>query len=211
MYDDTVSHFQKMIYSRSMNIIMGIFLAGLWARFAYQHILAYTSTHETIFLFFCFSETLQSALFLFRSIPKTVSLDLFDWFAAIGGTFFALLFRPTSMILWNGGQTLVVIGIILQIAGLISINRSFALVPAMREIKISGLYQFVRHPIYLSYAILYTGYVLFSFSYMNLLCYVTTLLFFVVRIIEEEKHLSTNVIYRSYAEKVRFRIIPFVF
>ena len=41
------------------------------------------------------------------------------------------------------------IGLLVVVAGKISIGRSFGLIPANRGIVSSGLYRLVRHPIYL--------------------------------------------------------------
>lgn len=203
--------FTYLAHSRTANFVLGALLSLVWFLFAYKHIGAFLSTGKIAFLVFCVSESLQAIFFLFRSTPKSVSVDVFDWLVAIVGTFAVLLFRPGGVVLWQGGETLVVIGVLIQIAALCSLNRSFALVPALRKLKGRGLYSVIRHPMYASYLFLFGGYILFNASLLNFVVYIFAHIFLFLRIRQEEKHLSRDPAYRLYKEKVRFRLIPFIY
>jgi protein-S-isoprenylcysteine O-methyltransferase Ste14 len=203
--------FERMISSSMVSKFSGFALAILWVIFAYRHIEAYRTTGYLVFLIFCFSETLQAIFFLIRTKPKVVSTDPFDWAVAIGGTFTAFCFRPGGVVLWQGGMILLSLGFCFQIIALISLNRSFAIVPAKRKIKTALAYQVVRHPMYASYSISNIGYVLFNASILNGLCLFFILTFFVLRIIEEEKLLVNDEEYRRYQARVPYRLIPFVY
>ena len=197
--------------SKLVNLLVGFVMASLWGLFAYRHILAFQNTGEWVYLVISFSETLSAALFVFRSAPVTVSTDPLDWFFALAGTFVPLLFLPASWGLLPAAKHLIVFGTALQILGLLSLNRSYALVAAKRQIKTRGMYRFVRHPLYASYLVLLAGYILSNTSWWNLLLYLMSMGFLFVRLVREEKHLAADPVYAEYAQRVRFRLIPFVF
>jgi protein-S-isoprenylcysteine O-methyltransferase Ste14 len=109
------------------------------------------------------------------------------------------------------GQLLIFIGALLQLLSILSLNYSFALVPAKRKIKTSYMYRFVRHPLYACYIIGLTGYILSYRSPLNNVIYIITLLSIYIRLIREEHHLASDRLYRKYMIKVPYRLIPFIF
>lgn len=197
--------------SQLVNVAIGALLGAVWMLFAVKHVGAFFDTGKIGFLLFCFSETLQAFFFIIRKIPKSVSVDPFDWLVGIAGSLIPLFFRPEGEVLWQYGEMFVLFGVTIQVLGLISLNRSFALVAANREIKTRGLYRIVRHPMYASYLFLFFGYVLFNANWFNLLIMILAFTFLFLRIAQEEKHLSQDPKYREYKEHVRFRLIPFMF
>ncbi len=102
-------------------------------------------------------------------------------------------------------------GVLMQILGLISLNRSFALVAAKRAIKTDFMYRWVRHPIYASYLIVFTSYLLVYPSVNNLMVFAVLIPCMVGRIYREEVHLSQDPVYRDYMQRVRYRLIPGLF
>lgn len=201
----------RFLHSNLTRIATGLLMAALWGWFAYRHVLAFQNTGEWAYLLVCVSETFSAAFFVFRSAPKTISMDPLDWLFAIAGTFMPLLLIPASWGLLPAAKHLVTLGTVLQIFGLISLNRSLALVAAQREIKTRGMYRFVRHPLYASYLLIFTGYVLANTTVWNATIYVMTLGFLFVRIQREEKHLALDLAYAAYMQRVPYRVIPFVF
>lgn len=201
----------RVVDSKTIHMLSGLAMASLWGLFAYRHLMAFSAAGEWTYLVVCFSETLTAGLFLFRSAPVTVSKDPLDWLFALGGTFTALLFAPSAWGILPAAKILVVLGTVMQIFGLVSLNRSFALVAAKREIKTRGMYHFIRHPLYASYLIIFTGYILTNTTWMNFALYVMTMTFLLVRLQREEKHLSLDPKYAEYMLLVRYRVIPFIF
>lgn len=193
------------------HVVAGLLMAILWGWFSYRHLSAFHDRGEWTYLLVCVSETLAAAFFVFRSAPISVSADPLDWLFAIAGTFMPLLFGPASWGLLPAAKHLVAVGTVLQIFGLISLNRSFALVAAQRKIKTRGMYRFVRHPLYASYLLMFTGYVLANTTVWNAAIYVMTLGFLFVRMVREEKHLALDLAYADYMQRVPYRVIPFVF
>ena len=54
---------------------------------------------------------------------------------------------------------ILVIGLFVVIGGKVSLGRSFGLMPANRGVVSTGMYQLVRHPIYMGYLITHVGFV----------------------------------------------------
>jgi protein-S-isoprenylcysteine O-methyltransferase Ste14 len=206
-----MSSLSAVLQSRQVGFYSGVVLAGAWGVFAYVHLLNFQKTLEWTLLLFCLSETLTAVLYIFRSEPKTVSVIPVDWLMAVVGTFAPLFFRPVDWGVLPSASALMVVGAAIQLLGLISLNRSFALVAAKRVIKTAWMYRVVRHPIYASYCLLFTGYVLAHTSPANIVVYAVTISFLIARIFREEAHLSLDPVYREYMQGVRYRLVPFVF
>ncbi|WP_255754184.1 isoprenylcysteine carboxylmethyltransferase family protein [Massilia sp. erpn] len=197
--------------SRRTNLLLGAVLACAWALFAWAHVQGFRHSGDWSYLLFFASETLVALLFLLRSEPVKVSHSPLDWGLAIGCTAAPLFFAPAGWALLPAAKLILVAGIVLQIGGLLSLNRSFGLVAAQRQIKTRGLYSVVRHPLYASYLLSYCGYVLANTSLANLLVCLTAALLLVVRLRREERFLSQAAEYRSYMEQVKYRVIPLIF
>lgn len=200
-----------ILQSSRVNIYIGVILATIWGFFAYAHMLKFQMTHEWSLLLFFFAETLTATMYIFRSEPKTVSVVPIDWLIAIAGTFAPFFFRPTTWGVLPWASIAIIVGATFQILGVASLNRSFALVAAKREIKTGWMYRIVRHPIYASYCLTFTGYVLTNTSTANIIVYVITIGFLCARIFREETHLALDPMYREYMHDVRYRLIPYIF
>ena len=106
---------------------------------------------------------------------------------------------------------LMVAGMIIQISAKAALWRSFGLVPANRGIKTGGPYRFVRHPMYAGYTLTHIGFLLGFPSLQNSLLYLIALLIEVARLLREELVLNQDPLYRKYADRVRYRLLPGVF
>jgi protein-S-isoprenylcysteine O-methyltransferase Ste14 len=73
------------------------------------------------------------------------------------------------------------------------------------------MYRFVRHPMYASYLLLFSGYLLGNTTTWNLAVYVFSVCFMLLRILREERHLSADPEYRQYASRVRYRLVPYFY
>ena len=200
-----------ILQSSRTSFYSGAFLATVWATFAYIHIIAFHKTGEISLLMFCLSETLTAAFYIFRSEPKTVSILPIDWLVAIAGTIAPLFLRPAPWGVLPMASIAISVGTTIQILGLISLNRSFAIVAAKRVIKTAWMYRIVRHPIYASYCLTYAGYVLSNTSVSNVLIYAVATGLLCVRVFREEQHLALDPLYREYMQGVRYRLLPFIF
>lgn len=69
----------------------------------------------------------------------------------------------------------------------------------------------MRHPMYLGYFVTDIGFLLVNFGLQNLLVYGCQFALQVGRIVSEEQILSADEGYRTYKDRVRYRVIPGVF
>ncbi len=75
----------------------------------------------------------------------------------------------------------------------------------------TGLYGFVRHPMYAVTLVLFLSFSLVLGSLWSFLCFLGFVPLFIVRILNEEKVLGKELNgYREYCKKVKYRLIPFV-
>jgi len=103
------------------------------------------------------------------------------------------------------------VGLLIVIIGKLSLGRSFGLTPANRGVVSTGIYQFVRHPIYLGYLITHIGFVLANPLDWNLSVLAAADLALVMRARVEEQTLAKDSTYREYMQRVRFRLVPGLF
>jgi protein-S-isoprenylcysteine O-methyltransferase Ste14 len=103
------------------------------------------------------------------------------------------------------------IGLMIVVLGKLSLGRSFGLSPANRGVVSTGMYRFVRHPIYLGYLITHVGFVAAKPADWNLAVLALADLALMLRAVREEKTLAQDEAYREYMQRVRWRVIPGVF
>ncbi len=206
-----MSTLPAILQSNRFNLYSGSLMATIYIFFVYAHFTKFIETGSLSLLLVIISETLTIVFFVCRSNPKTVSIIPYDWMVVIIGSFAPLFLRPGEHGVLPQAEVLIALGTLLQIAGLISLNRSFALVAAKREIKTEWMYRFIRHPLYASYFLLFGGYVLAHTTMANLIVFIITMTFLCLRMFREEEHLSLDPQYCNYMQKVRYRIIPYVF
>jgi protein-S-isoprenylcysteine O-methyltransferase Ste14 len=113
----------------------------------------------------------------------------------------------------GGGDVLVAVG--LGIAVLALVQNSYAAanvtVEAGQKTVSTGLYGFVRHPMYLGNLVMMSGVPLALGSYWGLLILVPGVFVLATRILDEEKMLEQELDgYRDYARTVRYRLLPYV-
>ncbi|NWG13795.1 MAG: isoprenylcysteine carboxylmethyltransferase family protein [Acidobacteria bacterium] len=206
------------------NAALGISLRGLWLAFtnvtlailsglfAYAHALNFLRYQRISNFLIVAKEFLDASFFVARRAPFRTSRHPCHWLVGVAGTFLPLLFRPVDrpcdLVL---GQLLQLLGLILQVAGILSLNRSFGIVAADRGIKTDGLYRAVRHPLYSSYILGHIGYILNNPSLENCVIFVLGTMLQVHRMFIEESFLKHDDAYGEYMKRTRWRLIPFVF
>jgi protein-S-isoprenylcysteine O-methyltransferase Ste14 len=111
------------------------------------------------------------------------------------------------------GDVLVATG--LGIAMLVVIQNAYAgatvTVETGQTVASSGLYKFARHPMYVGNLIMMIGIPLALGSYWGLLLVIPGQAVIVLRILDEEKLLTQQLAgYREYTQRVRYRLVPYV-
>src|SRR5260370_34994067 len=143
-----------------------------------------------------------------------VSTDPLDWALSLIAVNAPLLAAPAAASTFMPSQiatSLMLTGMIIQISAKVVLWRSYGLVPANPGIKTGGPYRFVRHPMYAGYSLTHIGFLLGFPSLHNSLLYLVAFLIEIARLIREERILSKDLLYRKYATRVRYRLLPGVF
>jgi protein-S-isoprenylcysteine O-methyltransferase Ste14 len=100
------------------------------------------------------------------------------------------------------------LGVAIVVASLLTLGRSFGFAAADRGVVIRGPYAVVRHPMYASYLLLQSGYLLQSLSIRNGVVLLFGSLCNAGRALAEERLLASNRVYGAYRRRVRWRMIP---
>jgi protein-S-isoprenylcysteine O-methyltransferase Ste14 len=106
---------------------------------------------------------------------------------------------------------MVVGGLVVVTSAKFSLNRRIGMAPANRGVQARWSYALVRHPMYLGYVIGQTGFLLNNATIWNAMILGFDWALQLVRIRQEEAHLGVDPAYQAYAERVRFRLIPWIY
>ncbi len=181
------------------------------AFFSYSFLHFYLQSGRLIGVVFFGQQTLVAVAYLIRRPARSVSRRLDDWLLAFGGTFAGVLFRPEGAhTAWGlqAGLVLQLIGAAIAVASLLTLGRSFGFAAADRGVVIRGPYTVVRHPMYASYLLLQSGYLLQSLSVHNAIVLLFGTACNAGRALAEERLLGGNQEYMAYRTQVRRRMIP---
>jgi protein-S-isoprenylcysteine O-methyltransferase Ste14 len=162
-------------------------------------------------LIFLASESLVALFIIFRRSTEDISIRPMDWAIGFLGTLLTMLVVPGGEGWAGAAAALMFAGLIISLGAKLSLRRSFGVVAANRGVKKSGLYAMVRHPMYLGYFLTNAGVLLLNPSLWNAGLLAAWSFCQIYRIHAEERVLSQSEDYRSHAEKVRFRLLPFVY
>ena len=179
--------------------------------FSYVTLEAYLRTHRPIGLLFFAEQMVVVVAYLVRRPAHTVTARLGDWLLAFGGTFLPVLLRPDGAhpqwgLEW--GLVLQFCGVVVCLWSFFALGRSFGFAAADRGLVQRGPYRVVRHPIYASYVLLQTGYLLQSFSLRNLAVVALAIACNAGRIRAEERVLAANPAHAVYTRRVPCRVVP---
>jgi protein-S-isoprenylcysteine O-methyltransferase Ste14 len=141
---------------------------------------------------------------IFIAFPATFVLCALDWR-------FGWSMVPASVSVV--GDVLVAVG--LGLAMLVIIQNSYAAANVRVEegqtLASTGLYGLVRHPMYTGNVLLMIGIPLALGSYWGLFLLIPGMVVLVLRILDEEDLLTHELSgYRDYSQKVRYRLLPYV-
>lgn len=123
------------------------------------------------------------------------------------------LWSPVQTYISIAGDVLVALGLYINIL-VFKVNSyggaSIETVEGQRVIS-TGLYAFVRHPMYVGVLIMMIGIPLALDAWWGLIIIAVSLPAFIWRILDEEKFLKKDLAgYSEYTQKVRYRLIPYI-
>jgi protein-S-isoprenylcysteine O-methyltransferase Ste14 len=198
---------------RVVRVVVNMIGAASAALFAQASLQFHFHTHRLIGGLFFIEQTWFAVAFLIRRPPRAVSGRIGSWLLAGGGTFGGLLLRPGGAHPPWGvavGFGLQLAGLVVAIISLVALGRSFGFVAADRGLKTRGPYAVVRHPVYASYLLIQSGYVLQSLSLWNIAIFVFASACNVGRALAEEDLLAGSHAYQAYQKQVPWRLIPYL-
>lgn len=193
-------------------VLVNCSLGALWVSFGYVNYLQYLKSGGIYLILLIIAEGVIALMFVVRKKEHSASDSPLEWLVAVGATLLPLAVRPASEAVAPAlGAFLSTTGCLLMLVGVLSLNRSFGIVPANRGIKTGGMYRAVRHPLYFSYLLMYLGYLLANTSLVNAAIVAAWLPIVFARILFEERHLLGDQDYRDYTRAVRWRLVPGLF
>lgn len=184
-------------------------LATLFVMFAIANAKSFLINPRLSVFLIVVTETIVALFLVIRRDPDETHHSWQTWVTTTCGTLAPFLLRPvdaTADVLI--GNIFQISGFLLQITALLALNRCIGLLPAYRGVKSSGLYGWVRHPLYMAYVITFFGYLINHPSLGNLGIVMGGTGFLVMRIRYEESLLYKYSDYVDYARRTRWRLIP---
>lgn len=191
-----------------------IILALAWGKLALNAYHRWAQTGSLVVLGLVVYNTILVSVTIARRPSVSTSTQIKDWVAALLTVVISMLFRPAEWHQWfakSAGSILQGVGIVIMVVALASLGRSFGIVAANRGIKRSGLYGWVRHPLYAGELIFFTGFLLTTFSPYNLVLWFGVLCGLVTRSWAEEDLLSQDPEYQAYMKAVPYSFFPRLF
>lgn len=101
-------------------------------------------------------------------------------------------------------------GTVFAAYSLLNLGRSFAILPAEREIVVRGTYRLVRHPVYLGELLMVGSCCLAIGHLLAVPIFLASLSVLVIRILQEEAMLGRFPEYRDYRNQVTRRLAPWI-
>lgn len=192
---------------RGRELLLDVLMAAGWMVFAVTYLDRGLKGGRLVDLGLFLFVTLTAALFLVRHPARRSGAPWEALIAFVGTLLPMMVLRPapdTVPVVGEGIQVLALAG---MLAAMISLGGSFGITPTDRGLRTSGLYRWVRHPLYAAELCFLTGYLLANLAWRNLIGLIAIAVIQMVRIAREERILDG---YAGYAQQVRYRLVPFV-
>ena len=160
--------------------------------------------HNVIFL----------AVILVRREYIQLDRNWFHWLISIFSFFSGLFFLKSSSstgTIIEVADAITIAAIVVGMAALLSLGRSFGIVPAVRKVRTGGLYHIVRHPMFVSDILFKIPLVLKYFTLYNSAIFILSLLLYILRAQYEEELLLHTQEYQHYKNRVKYRFIPYIY
>lgn len=189
-------------------------VSGLLIALAANLLDDYQQTGRVTGLLLLVSELLVAILMTFRR--RTLDVDrsavsLLLTLISVGGPF---LLRPSDLVSPipdAATVSLSAFGLVIVIAGKLTLGRSFGIVPANRGVVTAGPYALVRHPIYFGYLLTHIAFVAANPTLTNMLIVTIADAALVGRALKEEQTLEKDERYQAYCRRVAWHVVPGVF
>lgn len=151
---------------------------------------------------------------LFRRPATQISLSIWDWALAFGGSFLPLLVMPASgypLVPLPVAASLMFMGIALHMAAKLTLRRRFGLVAANRGVVLNGPYRLVRHPMYAGYFMTQLAILLAGPNTYNLCIITSAWVLQVLRLQAEERFYAQDATYAELCKRTKYRVFPYIY
>lgn len=187
-----------------------VVLVVLFLIFARSQWLDYQRTARSTGLVYLALLLLVVVMTISRRPPRDLATIWPARIAAVVGTYGSLLFRPGGDALAPSVLTVLIssVGLTIAILGVLSLRRSFGVVAAHRGIVDTGIYRWIRHPLYAGYMLNHLSFFLSAPSTWNFALWMVTDVAQVFRILYEERLLGADPEYARYLTRVHWRLFP---
>ena len=201
----------KVIASGVKIIANSVIILAL-ALLAYVSFLKYHANGWLNFLGLLIVNSIFVVMYIAKRDATSISQSPALWLLAFVGTCMPLVLRPTATVsAWAGtGNVLQLVGLSAIATAILSLRRSFGIVPAHRGIRTEGIYNLVRHPLYASELLWMLGFVIANPSAWNIAIWLCDCALQFTRACAEERFLSFDPVYAHYRARVRYRLLPLV-
>lgn len=193
-------------------MVINLLLAFVWGILAAASYFDWSRTGSWVGLALVAVNGLVAALALVRRPSQRTSPEPRLWLLGGVGTFIPLFFRPAALppaVAWSGvGAIVQAIGMVAMAVALLTLGRSWGIVPANRGLVERGLYRWIRHPLYATELLFHVGVVLAAPTLANAGLWLALLVAQLLRATAEERLLRSDEGYREYLARVRFRFVP---
>ncbi len=202
------SNLKPITYNKEINYIS----SGVSLFVGLNNGLTFINHGDLFNLVKCILTILLSYLFLERSSALVTSSKLKDVIISVTHVIIPVFLTKSelSIIPRLSGYLLIFSGTTISTLGFFNLWKNFGVLPSLREVTSQGIYQYIRHPIYLGYLVSIAGWILMNISTMNLILLLLYLPLTILRMYAEENILSTSLDYQAYSVRVRARIIPWL-
>ncbi len=156
---------------------------------------------NTLFVFFFLTHRVAPS--------KMVRTDTVTFIWAYLGSYLPFFFGFKDFLYIPLVDVLIALSAVWAIFSVVRLGKSTDILVSNRGIVTNGSYGYVRHPLYASYILTNTLYLLISpFFLWRTVLYSIWVLCLYMRIYYEEQFLSHSKEYREYATKVKYRLFP---
>ena len=189
-------------------------VSGLLLIFAASLLEDFRQTGRLTGLLLLASELLVAILMIFRRRTLDVDRSAVSMLLTIASVAGPFLFRPSgvlSPVSDAATVSLSAVGLLVVIAGKLTLGRSFGIIPANRGVVTAGPYALVRHPIYLGYLLTHVAYVIANPTMPNVFVLIIADAALVLRALREERTLEKDERYQAYCRRVAWHVVPGVF
>jgi protein-S-isoprenylcysteine O-methyltransferase Ste14 len=202
---------RNKILSSAIKIIANVVVVVGFGLMAYACYRKYRDTGSINWFGLLIVNSLFVAMYVARRDATSISSSPWLWVLAFAGTCVPLLMRPTAPAGWAlAGNMVQIAGLCAAAGSMLSLRRSFGIVPAHRGIRTQGLYNLVRHPLYASELLAMLGFVIANPNWWNITFWICDCVLQFTRACAEERFLSIDPLYAQYRARVKYRLIPLV-